>query len=91
MKKFILTALLVSLPFQASAAMDISEGTAIKGSIFAVKTAKKYSSIEGCTAAAEAKSKVKAFTFNTSSQKCTLYKTIRGERKNSQSVSGKKS
>ena len=31
------------------------------------------------------------FTFNTTSQKCTLYKSIRGERKNSSSVSGKKS
>jgi hypothetical protein len=91
MKKFIFTALLLSLPFQAFAAMEVTEGTAIKGAIFAVKTAKKYSSVEGCKAAAEAKSRVKAFTFNTSSQKCTLYKSIRGERKNSQSVSGKKS
>ena len=91
MKKFIFTVLLLSLPFQAFAAMEVTEGTAIKGAIFAVKTAKKYSSVEGCKTAAEAKSRVKAFTFNTSSQKCTLYKSIRGERKNSQSVSGKKS
>ena len=35
--------------------------------------------------------KVKGFTFNTASQKCTLYKSIRGERKNTSSVSGKKS
>ena len=58
---------------------------------FSVKTAKKYSSVQGCTAAANAKSRVKGFTFNTTSQKCTLYKSIRGERKNSSSVSGKKS
>ena len=41
--------------------------------------------------AANAKSRVKGFTFNTTSKKCTLYKSIRGERKNTSSVSGKKS
>ena len=91
MKKIIMAAILVSLPFQASASMDVQEGVALKGSIFAVKTAKKYSSVEGCTTAANAKSKVKGFTFDTSSQKCTLYKSIRGERKSASSVSGKKS
>ena len=45
----------------------------------------------GCTTAANAKSRVKGFTFNTTSKKCTLYKSIRGERKNTSSVSGKKS
>ena len=86
-----MTAILLSLPFQASASMDVQEGVALKGAIFAVKTAKKYSSVEGCTAAANAKSRVKGFTFNSTSQKCTLYKSIRGERKSSSSVSGKKS
>ena len=42
MKKFIFTVLLLSLPFQTFAAMEITEGTAIKGAIFAVKTANKY-------------------------------------------------
>ena len=91
MKKIIMTAVLLSLPFQASASMDVQEGVALKGSVFAVKTAKKYSSVEGCTAAANAKSRVKGFTFNTTTQKCTLYKSIRGERQNTSSVSGKKS
>ena len=91
MKKIIMTAVLLSLPFQASASMDVQEGVALKGSIFAVKTAKKYSSVEGCTAAANAKSRVKGFTFNATTQKCTLYKSIRGERQNTSSVSGKKS
>ena len=86
-----MTAVLLSLPFQASASMDVQEGVALKGSIFAVKTAKKYSSVEGCTAAANAKSRVKGFTFNATTQKCTLYKSIRGERKSTSSVSGKKS
>ena len=75
-----MTAILISLPFQATASMDMQEGVALKGSIFAVKTAKKYSSVEGCTTAANAKSRVKGFTFNTTSKKCTLYKSIRGER-----------
>ena len=83
--------ILISLPFQASAAMNIEEGVALKGSIFAVKTSKRYSSVEGCTKAANAKSRVKGFTFNTTSKKCTLYKSIRGERTNTSSVSGKKS
>ncbi len=52
-----MTAILISLPFQATASMDVQEGVALKGSIFAVKTAKKYSSVEGCTAAANAKSR----------------------------------
>ena len=63
MKKIIMTAILLSLPFQATASMDVQEGVALKGSIFAVKTSKKYSSVEGCTAAANAKSKVKGFTL----------------------------
>jgi hypothetical protein len=91
MKKITMIAILLSVPFQVSASMDIQEGVALKGSIFAVKTAKKYSSVEGCTSAANAKSRVKGFTLNTTSKKCTLYKSIRGERKNSSSVSGKKS
>ena len=81
MKKIIMTAILISLPFQATASMNMQEGVALKGSIFAVKTAKKYSSVEGCTTAANAKSRVKGFTFNHYLQKCTLYKSIRGERK----------
>ena len=54
-----MTAILISLPFQATASMQMQEGVALKGSIFAVKTAKKYSSVEGCTTAANAKSRVK--------------------------------
>ena len=65
MKKIIMTAILLSLPFQATASMDVQEGVALKGSIFAVKTSKKYSSVEGCTAAANAKSKVKEDLLNT--------------------------
>ena len=91
MKNIIMTAILISLPFQATASMNIQEGVALKGSIFAVKKAKKYSSVEGCTAAANAKTRVKGFTFNATTQKCTLYKSIRGERANTSSVSGKKS
>ena len=92
MKKIIMTAILISLPFQATASMDMTEGIAIKGAIFAVKTSKEiFFMLKVVKQQQNAKSRVKAFTFNTSSEKCTLYKSIRGERKNSQSVSGKKS
>ena len=57
--------------------LAIQDGYSIQGKIFAVKTAKKYSSVEGCTKIALSKSKVAGFTFESKSQKCTLYKKIR--------------
>ena len=56
--------------------MHIQDGYAIQGKIFAVKTAKKYSSVEGCTKLALSKIKVAGFTFESKSQKCTLYKKL---------------
>ncbi len=67
---------LMLLPFTASAQMNIQDGYAIQGKIFAVKTAKKYSSVEGCTKIALSKNKVKGFTFESSTQKCTLYNKV---------------
>ena len=91
MKKLILTAVLFSLPFYANAAIELQEGFSVNGSVFAVKKAKKYSSIAGCSEVAESKDIVKAFTFDTKTQKCTLYKRVRGLRDSSTSVSGVKS
>ena len=48
MKKLLLGLRLIALPSTASAQMNIQDGYAIQGKIFAVKTAKKYSSVEGC-------------------------------------------
>ena len=81
---------LLLLPFSASAQMNIQDGYAIKGKIFAVKTAKKYSSIEGCTKIALSKNKVKGFTFESSTQKCTLYKKVRNIQPKKGNVSGTK-
>jgi len=89
MKKIIMTAILISLPFQATASIDMQEGVALKGSIFAVKTAKKYSSVEGCTTAANAKTRVKGFTFDTTS-KNVLCISLFAVKEKSSSVSGKK-
>jgi hypothetical protein len=72
MKKLLLSLALISLPSIVSAQIDIKEDYAIQGKIFAVKTAKKYSSVEGCSKIALSKTKVKGFTFESKSQKCTL-------------------
>ena len=90
MKKLLMVASLLLLPFTASAQMNIQDGYAIKGKIFAVKTAKKYSSVEGCRKIALSKNKVKGFTFDSSTQKCTLYKKVRNVEAKKGHVSGTK-
>jgi len=91
MKKIIFMIALTSIPFSVSSAeMTIKEDHAIQGKIFAVKTAKKYSSVEGCSKIANAKSKVNGFTFDMKSQKCTLFKKVRSLKSQTGSVSGTK-
>ena len=90
MKKILLALSLITLPSLASAELAIQDGYSIQGKIFAVKTAKKYSSVEGCTKIALSKSKVAGFTFESKSQKCTLYKKVRSIKANSGFISGTK-
>ena len=90
MKKILLALSLISLPSLASAELAIQDGYSIQGKIFAVKTAKKYSSVEGCTKIALSKSKVAGFTFESKSQKCTLYKKVRNLKAKEGFVSGTK-
>jgi|TARA_B110000003_G_scaffold178284_1_gene177705 hypothetical protein len=90
MKKLLLALMLVSLPSIASAQIVIQENYAIQGKIFAVKTAKKYSSVEGCSKIALSKTKVKGFTFESKSQKCTLYKKVRNIKEKDGFISGTK-
>jgi hypothetical protein len=90
MKKLLLALMLVSLPSIASAQIVIQENYAIQGKIFAVKTAKKYSSVEGCSKIALSKTKVKGFTFESKSQKCTLYKKVRNIKEKDGFTSGTK-
>ena len=90
MKKLLLALMLVSLPSIVSAQIMIQENYAIEGKIFAVKTAKKYSSVEGCSKIALSKTKVKGFTFESKSQKCTLFKKVRNLKEKKGFVSGTK-
>ena len=90
MKKLLLALMLVSLPSIASAQIVIQDNYAIQGKIFAVKTAKKYSSVEGCSKIALSKTKVKGFTFESKSQKCTLYKKVRNIKEKDGFISGTK-
>ena len=90
MKRLLLALMLVSLPSIASAQIVIQENYAIQGKIFAVKTAKKYSSVEGCSKIALSKTKVKGFTFESKSQKCTLYKKVRNIKEKDGFTSGTK-
>ena len=90
MKNLVLGLTLISLPTMLSAQIEIKEDYAIEGKIFAVKTAKKYSSVEGCSKIALSKTKVKGFTFESKSQKCTLYKKVRNIKAKDGFVSGTK-
>jgi len=90
MKNLLLGLTLISLPTMLSAEIEIKEDYAIQGKIFAVKTAKKYSSVEGCSKIALSKTKVKGFTFESKSQKCTLYKKVRNIKAKDGFVSGTK-
>ena len=89
MNKLLIMAALF-FPFSMSAEIAVQDGYAIQGKIFSVKTAKKYSSAEGCSKYALSKTKVQGFTFNKSSQKCTLFKKVRNLKPESNSVSGTK-
>ena len=90
MMRLSLALTLITLPSIATAQIAIQDDYAIQGKIFAVKTAKKYSSVEGCTKIALSKTKVEGFTFETKSQKCTLYKKVRNIKPNSGFISGTK-
>ena len=90
MKNIVLAITLIALPSIASAVVAIQEGYSIEGKIFAVITAIKYSSVDGCSKIALSKPKVVGFTFESKSQKCTLYKKVRSIKANSGFISGTK-
>ena len=72
----------------ADASLAVSEGVKLKGSILSVKTTKKYTSVSGCKALAEKKSKAVAFNLDTVAGKCYLLKSVTGSSSNSSVVSG---
>ena len=90
MKRLLLALTVITLPSIASAQIAIQDDYAIQGKIFAVKTAKKYSSVEGCTKIALSKTKVEGFTFESKSQKCTLFKKVRNLKAKEGFISGTK-
>ena len=75
-----------ALPIDAS--LTVSEGVKLQGSILSVKSTKKYTSISGCKALAEKKSKAVAFNLDTAAGKCYLLKSVSGSSTNSEVVSG---
>ena len=75
-----------ALPVDAS--LTVSEGVKLQGSILSVKSTKKYTSISGCKALAEKKSKAVAFNLDTAAGKCYLLKSVSGSSTNSEVVSG---
>ncbi|MDC0054939.1 hypothetical protein OAJ51_00530 [Pseudomonadota bacterium] len=90
MKRLLLALTVITLPSIVSAQIAIQDDYAIQGKIFAVKTAKKYSSVEGCSKIALSKTKVEGFTFESKSQKCTLFKKVRNLKEKKGFVSGTK-
>ena len=90
MKRLLLALTVITLPSIASAQIAIMNDYAIQGKIFAVKTAKKYSSVEGCSKIALLKTRVEGFTFESKSQKCTLFKKVRNLKEKKGFVSGTK-
>ena len=75
-----------ALPVDAS--LKVSEGIKLKGSILSVKTTKKYTSVSGCKALAEKKSKAIAFNLDTAEGKCYLLRSVSGSLADSTVVSG---
>ena len=75
-----------ALPVDASP--TVSEGVKLKGSILSVKTTKKYTSVSGCKALAEKKSKAVGFNLDTAEGKCYLLKSVTGSSTNAAVVSG---
>jgi hypothetical protein len=75
-----------ALPVDAS--LTVSEGVKLKGSILSVKTTKKYTSVSGCKALAEKKSKAVGFNLDTAEGKCYLLKSVTGSSSNTSVVSG---
>ena len=75
-----------ALPVDAS--LTVSEGVKLQGSILTVKSTKKYTSVSGCKALAEKKSKAVAFNLDISEGKCYLLKSVTGSLADTDVVSG---
>jgi hypothetical protein len=61
----------------ASSWKPVEEGKALSGKIHAVKTTRKYRSVEKCRAFAYSKPTVVAFTFDRNKSTCTTFTSVR--------------
>ena len=82
----VFTLIFAALPVDAS--LTVSGGIKLKGSILSVKPTKKYTSVSGCKALAEKKSKAIAFNLDTAEGKCYLLRSVSGSLADSTVVSG---
>ena len=77
MNKLFALSLLLTPSFASAQQIAVQNDYTIEGKIFAVKTAKKYASIEGCSSIALKKSKVAGFSFDSKTAKCTLFRKVK--------------
>ncbi len=90
MKNLLLLSIVLLPTLLTAQQIAIQTNYAVQGKIFAVKTAKKYASVEGCSKIALSKSKVKGFSFDSKTGKCTLYKKVKSIKEKQGFVSGTK-
>ncbi|MBT7904788.1 MAG: hypothetical protein P8Q18_08400 [Porticoccaceae bacterium] len=74
-----LVALVPAVSFASATSdwMPVEDGLAISGKIHAVKTSKKFRSVEKCRAFAEKKPSVVAFTLDLNKGTCTTFTSVR--------------
>ena len=87
MNKILITSALFISGFALSD-FDIKEGYSVSGNISTIRDTAKYSSVEKCQNYANSRSKVIAFTYNAKKRECTLYKSVRSLKEDSNSTSG---
>ena len=88
MKKIFLSILPILSLITFAEEYEIKEGYAISGKISSVKTSSKYTSVEKCMSFATKREGIVAFTFDSKKDKCTIYKTVRSIKEDSNSTSG---
>tara|TARA_B100001027_G_scaffold35690_1_gene22038 strand:- start:382 stop:660 length:279 start_codon:yes stop_codon:yes gene_type:complete len=87
MKKLLLSITFL-FPLITFAEYEMKTAMLIEGKIASVKSSGKYASFEKCKSYAEKRTGIKAFTFDSKKNKCTLFKSIRGTKKDINSTSG---
>jgi len=87
MKQLLMSVFLL-IPGILSADFEIKKGYSIKGKIGSVKSSGRFDSVEKCQNFAASRSKIVGFTYDSSKNKCTLFKSIRSIKEESGSTSG---